>query len=145
MGFSGLESRWKLRDTTVYGLGACLAGLVTLTSVVAPSGRSVENDLPAPIISGESLPAMLNSADTHCDGQRPCSDLEFDALTSDLQRQWAITPQWIRLQCGGNVTLPSMESCIAQQTRSWLGGHPNRRAPWLDPHNAGSVVDEAVK
>lgn len=130
------------RGNTFYVAGTGVLVLIGLAVVAPPRNANLGNVLPPAIVSGTPLPALLNSPDTHCGGRR-CSDGEFDGLTSDLQRQWAITPQWIRSDCISNGTFPAMERCILQETKTWLEKNSNRQAPWLNPANVGNVVKES--
>jgi hypothetical protein len=136
------SSRGIGRGNTFYVVGTGILALVGLAVVMPPRNANLGEVAPPAIVSGTPLPALLNSPDTHCEGRR-CSDGEFNGLMSDLERQWAITPQWIRSQCISNGTFPAMEHCILQETRSWLGRNPNRQAPWLNPANVGDVVKES--
>ena len=130
------------RGNTFYVVGTGVLALIGLAVVAPPRNANLGNVTPPAIVSGTPLPALLNSPDTQCGGRR-CSDGEFDGLMSDLERQWAITPEWIRFKCVSNSTFPAMEQCILQETKSWIGKNPNRQAPWLNPANVGGVVKEA--
>lgn len=135
--------RMKLKDTTLYAVGTVFVAMAAIAAAVPPRNAFDGNDIPVPIVSGTPLPAMLNSPDTHCGDQRRCSDAEFDSVISDLQTQWAITPEPIRFPCVANSTLPSMERCILKRTESWLAENPNRQAPWVNPKNVGAIAREA--
>lgn len=136
----------RLRETTtLYAAGIVVAALAGFMAVVPPSGAHSDFEVTAPpFISGSQLPAMLNSADTKCGNQRQCSEYEFNGVVSDLQRQWAITPEWVRLECAANATVPSMEHCIVLQTQTWLGRNSNRQAPWVKPERLGTVAQYAA-
>lgn len=129
----------KIQHNLLYGLGIAVAALAGLLAVVPPPG--VHNEwISPPYISGATLPAMLNSLDTTCGNRSRCTDLEFNDMVSDLQKQWAITPQWVRSECAGNATVPSMEGCIVSRTRAWLGKNANRQAPWVRSDTLGAVA-----
>lgn len=133
------------RETTFYAAGMILAVLAGITAVMPPAGARNSIDwTPPPFISGSRLPAMLNSADTKCGNQRQCTEYEFNDVVSDLQRQWAITPEWVRAGCSANVTVPSMEHCIVRQTQAWLGKNSNRQAPWVKPETLGAIAQYAA-
>lgn len=134
----------KDKQTIFYAAGAFLAAFVTIIVVFSPHGMPGGNDIPVPIISGTSLPAMMNSADTYC-GQHRCSDREFNSMIEGLRTQWAITPEWIRDRCVANATFPSMEQCIQKQTQSWIAENENRQAPWLNPENVGTIAARVGK
>jgi hypothetical protein len=146
MFFPRLRQRLGLDVTHLYCVGIGLVGMVLfLDLLVPPPNIDIGNTTPPPIISGTALPAMMNSPDTLCAGQRRCTDAEFDNLVDGLQRQWAITPEWVRLKCRANATFPSMEQCIRHQTGSWVAENPYRQAPWLDPENVGAVAKYQAK
>jgi hypothetical protein len=129
----------KVQDKAFYSLGIAVAALAGLLAAVPP--RGVHNEwISPPYISGATLPAMLNSLDTTCGNVRRCTDFEFNDMVSDLQKQWAITPQWVRSECAANATVPSMERCIVNRTRAWLGKNANRQAPWVRPDALGAVA-----
>ncbi len=132
------------RETTLYAAGIVLAALAGISAVMPPS--SAHNGIdwtPPPFISGTQLPAMLNSADTQCGSRRQCTEYEFNDVVSDLQQQWAITPEWVRSECATNATVPSMERCIVEQTQTWLGKNSNRQAPWVKPETLGAIAQYA--
>jgi len=136
----------KFNETTFYGIGACVALTIALLAVWPPKNvRDVEPTMPQPFVSGMELPAMMHSFDTTCGPGRQCTDAEFDDLLGDLQRQWVITPQWVRSDCVGNSTIPSMEQCIFRQTSVWLDKNSFRQAPWLAPQNLGPLARYAKK
>ncbi|HKV46958.1 MAG TPA: hypothetical protein VJN69_02620 [Candidatus Acidoferrales bacterium] len=136
----------KLRETTtLYATGIVVAALAGFMAVMPPAGTHSDFEVTAPpFISGSQLPAMLDSADTKCGNQRQCSEYEFNGVVSDLERQWAITPEWVRLKCAANTTVPSMEHCIVQQTQTWLGRNANRQAPWVKREKLGTVAQYAA-
>lgn len=129
----------KDKEAMFYAAGAFLAALIAITAVLSPHGMLSGSDIPVPVISGTTLPAMMNSSDTYC-GPRRCSDREFNIMIDGLRTQWAITPEWIRDRCVANATFPSMEQCIQKQTQSWVAENSNRQAPWLNPNNVGTIA-----
>lgn len=127
------------KETILYGLGIAIAILVALAAVAPPRDVNAGVEWAAPpFVSGSQLPAMMNSLDTVCGNQRQCTDFEFNGAVDELRSQWAVTPQWVRSQCGANSTVPSMERCIVTQTRAWLNENPNRQAPWVKSDWLGS-------
>jgi hypothetical protein len=133
------------RETTLYAVGMVLAALAGISAVMPPSSAHNSIDWsPPPFISGSQLPAMLNAPDTKCGNHRECTEYEFNDVVGDLQKQWAITPEWVRSKCGANVTVPSMERCIVEQTRTWLGKNSNRQAPWVKPETLGAIAQYAA-
>ncbi|MGH9572451.1 MAG: hypothetical protein ACRD40_02820 [Candidatus Acidiferrales bacterium] len=136
----------KLRETTtLYAAGIVVAALAGFMAVMPPPGAHSDFEVTAPpFISGSQLPAMLNSADTKCGNHYQCSEDEFNGVVGDLQRQWAITPEWVRLECTANATVPSMERCIMLQTQTWLGRNSNRQAPWVKREELGTVAQYAA-
>jgi len=133
------------KETTIYIVGMVLAALVGMMAFVPPSGDHSDFEVTMPpFISGSRLPAMLNSADTKCGNQRQCTEFEFNDVVSDLQQQWAITPEWVRSECTANVTVPSMERCIVRRTQTWLGKNSNRKAPWVKPDTLGAIAAYAA-
>jgi hypothetical protein len=129
----------KMKDTTLYASGTALAVLVSIVALLAPHRAMEADNVPTPVVSGTELPAMLNSPETHC-GDHRCADSEFDSLINDLQTQWSLTPDWIRAKCVDNSSVPTMERCILKQTEDWILQNPNRKAPWANPRNVGSIV-----
>ncbi len=135
----------RFRQTNLYAAGIMIAAFAALAAVSPPpAARNTIDWAPPPFISGSQLPAMMNSADTKCGNQRQCSEYEFEAVVSDLQRQWAITPEWVRNECAGNATVPSMEHCIVERTQAWLRKNSNRQAPWVKPDTLGTVAQYAA-
>lgn len=132
----------KLKETTLYAAGTVLALLVGLVALAAPHAAMEADRVPTPDISGTSLPAMLNSPDTRC-GDHACTELQFDSLADQLQTQWSLTPDWIRFKCAGNVTIPSIESCILTQTKFWVSQNDNRQAPWASSSKVGTILRQA--
>lgn len=131
----------RSKETALYGVGIAVALLAAITAVVPPRGVHAGIDWTSPpFVSGSVLPAMMNSSDTFCGNQRQCSDFEFNGEVDELQKQWAVTPQWVRSQCVVNSTVPSMERCIVKQTQTWLKENPNRQAPWVKTDSLGSNV-----
>ena len=131
----------KFKETTLYAVGTCIALIVALLAVWPPANvHDVDPVVPQPVESGTELPAMMHSFDTTCGSGRQCTDAEFDVLMDDLQRQWAVTPEWVRSACAANSTIPSMEECIFRQTSVWLEKNSFRQAPWVDPQNLGSLT-----
>jgi hypothetical protein len=136
----------KIKETSLYAIGTCIALVVALVAIWPPANvRDVEPVIPQPLVSGTELPAMMHSFDTTCGSGRQCSDAEFDDLVGDLQKQWSITPEWVRSACAASSTIPSMERCIFRETSSWLDKNSFRQAPWLDPQNLGSLAAYAKK
>lgn len=135
----------RSNETTFYIVGMVLAALVGMMAFMPPSGAHSDFEVtPPPFISGSRLPAMMNSVDTKCGNQRQCTEYEFNDVVSDLQKQWAITPEWVRSECAANATVPSMERCIVQQTQNWLGKNSNRQAPWVRPETLGAIAQYAA-
>jgi hypothetical protein len=132
------------KETTLYGLGIAIAVLTALTAVMPPRDVNAGVDWASPpFVSGSQLPALMNSSDTFCGEQRQCSEFEFNGAVDDLQKQWAVTPQWVRSRCVANSTVPSMERCIVTRTREWLNENPNRQAPWVKTEFLGSNAQYA--
>jgi hypothetical protein len=87
---------------------------------------------------GIEAPAIVNSADTICGApNRRCTDAEFPSVVAALQRQWTLTPEWLRAKCVGFRTFPAVEDCILGETVRWLGQHPGALAPWIAPEALG--------
>lgn len=108
----------------------------------APAERKIEELRTAstgvrqqPTEQGSPPPVIHNSLDTECDYQRQCTDSEFVGVRDSLRRQWALTPESLRVKCASNSTYPSVEKCILNQTVSWLNSHPRAQAPWANPDN----------
>jgi len=107
------------------------AGRITSNSAVVGEKKEASN----PDSTGTPLPAIHNSSDTHCDYSRQFTDGQFADLMGALQRQWNLTPEWLRGKCLPNSTYPSMEDCILKQTMLWGNAHPDATAPWINPDN----------
>jgi hypothetical protein len=135
----------SVKETTLYTAGTAVLAITALVALVPPRNFDNGNKIPAPIISGTQLPAMLNLPDTQCGEHRRCTDAEFNILVEGLQRRWAITPEWVRFNCVENSSFASMELCIRKQTGSWLAQNPNRQAPWMDPKNLASTRNNTVE
>jgi hypothetical protein len=155
--------RWMVADNDVHtslrrtllvvGCGAFVALAVYLgrldwrisqppppvVSAAASSGRA------DPAVSGIPLPEIHDSADTHCDYQTECTDAQFSDLRDALQRQWRLTPEWLRAECASNSTYPTVEHCILSQTVDWLKSNPYAQAPWVNPNNYLPRQDGAVQ
>ncbi len=95
----------------------------------APSASS---GFTQPFATSTPFPPVHNSPDTECAYHRQCTDDEFVGLLESLQRQWGLTPEWLRSKCVANYTYPSIEDCILNQTVSWLNTHPHEQAPWIN-------------
>jgi hypothetical protein len=79
------------------------------------------------------LPAIQNSLDTSCEGQRQCNAEEFSAKLATLQKRWAMMPEWLRQKCASSLTLPAMDQCVSAQTTAWSNTNPDKETPWMDP------------
>jgi hypothetical protein len=79
------------------------------------------------------LPAIQNSPDTSCEGQRQCNAEEFSAKLATLQKRWALMPEWLQQKCSASLTLPAMDECVSSQTTAWSNTNPDKETPWMDP------------
>lgn len=83
------------------------------------------------------FPDIHNSPDMQCTDSEPqCSDAEFADALNSMRKQWNLSPTWLRSLCASARTGPSLEKCLATETVKWLNGHPEEKAPWLDPDRA---------
>jgi hypothetical protein len=137
---SGTPVRVENADAFTTGFPRVTAKLsdgTVIRGVTLPSMLS----LVKPVFAGTELPELHNSPDTHCnslnsdDYAAQCTDAQFVEVLGDLRKQWAIVPEWLRLKCATNSTLPSMEKCIIHETETWLNTNPIGEAPWINPDN----------
>jgi hypothetical protein len=131
------------KDALLYGVGIAIAVIIGLVALWPPADVVNATEPAAPFISGTQLPALLNSPDTHCAANSPCTEIAFEGLVDSLQDQWAITPEWIRVACVANSSVPSIERCIIHKTVSWIALNPVRRAPWLNRQRFAFAADYA--
>lgn len=118
-----------LRRTYVLSLAVILGPTRNNGKSRAPSASS---GFTQPFATSTPFPPVHNSPDTECAYHRQCTDDEFVGLLESLQRQWGLTPEWLRSKCVANYTYPSIEDCILNQTVSWLNTHPHEQAPWIN-------------
>jgi hypothetical protein len=73
-----------------------------------------------------------NSNDLVCNEDYSyCSKEQFDDFYKFLQRQWDLTPEWLRISCGRYNTAGMMSSCIMGQTRAFMINFPQANVDWI--------------
>ncbi len=73
-----------------------------------------------------------NSNDTVCnEDYKPCSKEQFNEVYNNLQKQWDLTPEWVRLSCNRYNTAGMMLGCIMGQTRAFIFNFPQARVDWI--------------
>jgi hypothetical protein len=148
----------KPRLARIVGIGAVLVVIVTVIAAVymvkyqgfdvsrlrVPMARqtadTAEPTRAAAPAEATPVPTIHKSPDTTCGGSKQCSDADFADLTGSLSRQWALVPEEIRAKCASNSTYPSAEQCVLKESITWLGKHPDAKAPWINPKNFDTAI-----